>query len=40
MMTNKSDYVLGIHNYCLLDGTWDKDEFELLSPSNNEGTGL
>ena len=40
MMTNKADYVLGICNYILLYGTWDKEELEIPSPSKNDCSGL
>ena len=40
MMTNKADYVLGICNYIILDGRWDKEELDIPSPSNNDCSGL
>ena len=40
MITNKADYVLGICNYILLDGTWDKEELEIPLPSKNDCSGL
>ena len=40
MITNKADYVLGICNYILLDGAWDKKEPDIPSQSNSVGSWL
>ena len=40
MMTNKDNYVLGICNYILIDGMWNKDEIEIPLPSKNDCSGL
>ena len=39
-LTNKANYMSGVLNYIILDLMEENEELQILSPSNNEGSGL